>query len=257
MKSIASLPPAHSTLCEDRLRRVGRRVVINKTCSAVSETSGVAVGFPCPVGETIARKVVVMTMQEVPSERASHIQFGFGRAAQKGGLQVTTKHTKRSRAKTGGLTTAAVWEQARDRFYSSRDAAEKAGYEGKDGQEYYDALEAWEALTPPDIKALAEVMAASINFGIAHWTFQSADCPRTMRDLLDGGDAGEIFAARYYLHVLRMAGSPSAALSAAPIAGLFPKFEGDGDAHDAAKAWDEHHRTAEPNPSVVRAASAA
>lgn len=148
------------------------------------------------------------------------------------------------------------WEVARDACYAARDAS-NGEYEPEDEDalfdRYADALEAWETLTPPSLEAMAEVMRASLDFNGLDWDFQDLDCPRTMRDFLDGGDAHTQLAARYYMHALRMTGSTSPALLTAPIAGLFPPFDPlatEGDEPGALRAsWEDHHRTAEPRPT--------
>lgn len=143
------------------------------------------------------------------------------------------------------------WNAARDKAASARAASAAAGC---DDDETYDAYciaqEAWETLTPPSVEALVEVMASSlVEFGPLSMTHQGVNCPRSMRDLLDSGDAAKVIAARIYMHLLRMTGSDSPALLTPPIGGLFPAFDimkvTDEKPGDIAAGWEEHHRLAE------------
>lgn len=115
-----------------------------------------------------------------------------------------------------------------------------------------DALEAFEATPPPNLHALVEMMCISLeDGGSLHWAYNKPHCPMTMRDMLDSGDAGDIFTARYFMHVMRLAGFNSPALSTPPIAGLYPSFDSSVEDEPEAMqaAWREHHATAEPYPT--------
>lgn len=149
------------------------------------------------------------------------------------------------------------WIAARNAYFAARDALHAMGDAAT--EEAFAAvassLERWESLTPPDQNSLAFVMRESIAFNGLHWSFQSVDCPWTMRDLLDGGSAHETFAARYYMHVLRMLGSENSALLTPPIAGLYPGVDqqalASADTHDMKKAWERQHAQMDPWPNRI------
>jgi hypothetical protein len=147
---------------------------------------------------------------------------------------------------------ASAWNAAKAKAHAALAALKSASDEEADRRldELYDAQERWEALTPPTIEALTEVMAFSLtNSGPLHWSFQSAHCPNSMRDLLDSGSPEDVIAGRVYLHLLRMAGSKSPATMTPPIAGLFPAFDPKDD--DLVTAWKAHHRQAEPHSARI------
>lgn len=155
------------------------------------------------------------------------------------------------------------WNQARDETYAARTAflerteQELADAESDEAEsdKLFDLLNAaqerWEAMTPPTLAALGEVIAFSLcNSGPLIYSFQGADCPRSMRDLLDSGDPAEIIVGRAYMHILRMTGSDSPALLTPPICGLFPAFA--AVEHDDVEAgWKRHHDKVEPYPSRI------
>jgi hypothetical protein len=153
----------------------------------------------------------------------------------------------------------ARWEEARAAFVEAKaaygalttdeiDADEAAG--NPVYNRYMDALEAFEAAPPPTLAAMVEMMRASINeAGGVTWSWDEADQPETMRDLLDGGEPGDIFTARYFMHALRLAGQESPALSTVPIAGLYPPYTpplNDG-THEEAE-YRRFHAEAQPRP---------
>jgi hypothetical protein len=154
---------------------------------------------------------------------------------------------------------AGRWEVRRAAFLAAKAAndamtADEEHYDDENGQPVFgalcSALEAWEAAPPPTLQALVEVMRASLNFSGLHWAFGDADDPMSMRDMLDNGDTHQMFAARYYMHALRLAGVSSGALSTPPIGCLYPAYEADiqpDTPHDVAD-WREHHATVEPYP---------
>lgn len=161
---------------------------------------------------------------------------------------------------------AAVASPARARWEANRDAylAAQAASDALDnGPSLSDeevepvhnarctALEAFEATTPPDLQALAEMMRISLEqSGSLKWRWNGVDCPMTMRDMLDTGDAGDIYTARYFMHVLRLAGVDSPVLATPPIAGLYPSFDDylHDEPADKEAAWRDHHAKVEPYP---------
>ncbi|MBL8773902.1 MAG: hypothetical protein JNK30_21120 [Phenylobacterium sp.] len=171
-------------------------------------------------------------------------------------LQFALKHLPSAVYDLKTAAAADRWKAARDRYLAAKAAhdaqTEDPGDEDPLFNELCNALEGWEQIPPPSVEAMAEVMRASLEFMLPH-SWSTPDCPRTMRDLLDGGDRGEEFAARYYLHALRLAGSQSQALITPPVGGLFPAFRAADHTHPDAqpgemhKAWKEHHRDAEPH----------
>lgn len=147
------------------------------------------------------------------------------------------------------------WNKARETTHAAF-VAHAASESDEDFDALCSAQEHWESLTPPSLEALTEVMGYSlVHFGPLAWTWSSADCPRSIRDLLDGGNPGEIIAARAYMHLLRMTGSKSPALLTPPISGLFPAFDPTDVADDATgdmeRAWKAHHGTVDPHPQRV------
>jgi len=143
---------------------------------------------------------------------------------------------------------AKAWHAARDRYFETRKMAEAIPIDDERGdaslQVVADAMERWESLAPPSIDALAEVMLASLDFNGTCRTWQKTSQAATFRDLLDGGDTHEIFAARFTLHVLRLASADHPALAAAPIAGLYPPTEAESE-----EDWLRAHLTAKAYPN--------
>lgn len=147
--------------------------------------------------------------------------------------------------------TSDEWNRAKDATHAALKAFLECPDEDEEqndalGEALADAQERWESITPPSLEALVEVLSFSLSHsGPLGYQFQSSDCPRSMRDLLDSGDGGSIIAARVYMHLLRMTASTSPALQTPPIAGLYPAFSAAG--HDNVQAaWKHHHETAEP-----------
>lgn len=112
-----------------------------------------------------------------------------------------------------------------------------------------EAMETWETLPPPGLDELVEVMIASLDFNGFDYRWNNSRDHRSWRDLLDGGDTHEIFAARFTLHAMRLCHSKlfdgHPALSVVPSSGLYQPFDSirrAGDEPDAAhRAWTDHH----------------
>jgi hypothetical protein len=151
----------------------------------------------------------------------------------------------------GRFTAARAAYVATKAAYDALDAAGLTKDEDDPAQPVWsamcDALEAWEATPPPSVEAMAEVMRASLAFNGLNWSWHDIDCPMSMRDFLDGGDTHSIFALRFYMHTLRLAGISSGALETPPIAGLYPKYDWDL-SDEGAVRWRLFHAEAEPHP---------
>lgn len=142
-----------------------------------------------------------------------------------------------------------AWTSARE-AYRAACAARDALPSDVSGADYERALDAvaeamerWETMAPPTLAAMTEVMLASLDFNGWGWKFQKTTEPDAWRDLLDGGDPYQIFAARYTLHALRLAGVDHPARSVVPTSGYRAPFDemtpDCGPEMEA--AWREHH----------------
>lgn len=179
--------------------------------------------------------------------------LGGGEAINKGHFSDAADGFDREKA-----LAAQDWNKARDRFRAAEAAVEAASVSDQDA--LYDAsaeaLVRWEELPPPTVEAYAEVMGASFDLQyVGQRAYRKLDDPRTLRDLLDNEtDAGAHFAARYYLHALRLAGSKSPALTTPPIQGLFPAFVEPNDdltQEEMRQAWKTHHGVAVAFPGAI------
>lgn len=148
---------------------------------------------------------------------------------------------------------ARSWYAARDAYFAAQAASDafhdaeldRADPSGSDAalDAVAAAMERWESLPPPSLEALAEVMLASLRFNGFSEVRQTDHLAKGFRDLLDGSMTHEIFAARFTLHALRLAGQAPELLTVVPIAGLYPDH---ADAFDDAD-WYSRHVNAEPH----------
>lgn len=158
-----------------------------------------------------------------------------------------------------GSPSAQAWYAARDRYYAAKAASDVFKDPVRDAEDpagsdmaldlAAEALERWECLPPPSLAAMAEVMHESMAYtGAGGRVWHTADSPLAMRELLDSGRTHAVFAARYYLHTLRLAGSESEALCAVPISGLCPAYEEPDDeiGPEQSAAWEAYHQAVEP-----------
>jgi hypothetical protein len=149
-----------------------------------------------------------------------------------------------------------AWETARANYLAAR-AVQDALPDPATGEEeeankpiydaVYDTMEAWEATPPPTIQALAEIMQVSLDFNGLQWVWETADQPNAMRALLDSGDTHQIYAARFYMHVLRLAGIDSRALQTPPMACIYPSYNADMENNTEA-AWRQFYAEVQPYP---------
>lgn len=192
------------------------------------------------------------------------VPFGFAhlyadavRLVASGPVPVASSSSMRTIPTAGPM--AAAWNRAKTAYIAASAASDvyhikahdQADGEGSDASldAKAAAMEAWEAIPPPSIEALAEVMLASLDFNGWEWNYQRSDSDASWRDLLDGGDTHEIFAARYTLHALRLCAADHPALSVVTMEGLFEPFD-----HNMAgemireEDWRSHHAQARIYP---------
>lgn len=153
------------------------------------------------------------------------------------------------RARVAHLAAKTAWDE-RDKL--DEDAADTLY------QAYCDALELFQATPPPTVLAMVEQMRAEFALGgPLSLDYQGADCPLSMRDLLDGGDSAAQFVARFYMHALRLARVSSEALNTPAISGMYPAFNHGQHFTQLEGAWRAHHASVEPHPKHLLIAAQA